>query len=83
MPREDKIHKTICKHKIEAHESQRCRIQESGTRRLEDHIAERRDNSMTHFELAHKHFLIPQEMKIPDAKAAVDKEWDKLMNYLK
>ena len=34
--------------------------------------------SMTHYNLVHKFILMPQAMKIPDAKAAVDKEWEKL-----
>ena len=33
---------------------------------------------MTHYNLVHKFVLVPQAMKIPDAKAAVDKEWKKL-----
>ena len=30
---------------------------------------------MTHYNLVHKFILMPQTMKIPDAKAAVGKEW--------
>ena len=33
---------------------------------------------MTHYKLVPKFILIAQAMKIPDAKAAVDKEWKKL-----
>ena len=33
---------------------------------------------MTHYNLVHKFIPMPQVMKIPDAKAAVDKEWKKL-----
>ena len=33
---------------------------------------------MIHYNLVHKFILLPQAMKIPDAKAAVDKEWKKL-----
>ena len=40
----------------------------------EDHIAGRGENSLHHCNLVHK--FIP--MKIPAAKAAVDKEWEKL-----
>ena len=29
---------------------------------------------MTHYNLVHKVVLVPQAMKIPDAKAAVDRE---------
>ena len=44
----------------------------------EDHIAGRGINSLSHYNLVHKFILVPQAMKIPDAKAAVDKEWEKL-----
>ena len=44
----------------------------------EDHIAGKGYTSMTHYNLFHKFIPMPQAMKIPDAKAAVDKEWNKL-----
>ena len=44
----------------------------------EDHIAGKGDNSLQHYFLVHKFILMPQAMKIPAAKAAVDKEWEKL-----
>ena len=34
--------------------------------------------SMTHYNLVHEFIPMPQPMKIPDAKATVDKEWKKL-----
>ena len=34
-------------------------------------------NSISHNNLAHKLIPLPQTMKSPDAKAAVDKEWEK------
>ena len=33
---------------------------------------------MTHYNLVHKFIPMPQAMKIPNATAAVDKEWKKL-----
>ena len=36
------------------------------------------DNSLQHENLVHKFIPLPQAMKIPAAKAAVDKEWEKL-----
>ena len=33
---------------------------------------------MSHYNLADKFIPVPQAMKIPDAKAAVEKEWEKL-----
>ena len=44
----------------------------------EDHIAGKVDNSLPHYNLVHKFIPLPQAMKIPAAKAAVDKEWEKL-----
>ena len=44
----------------------------------QDHIAEKGDNSLQHYNLVHKFIPMPQAMKIPTAKAAVDKEWEKL-----
>ena len=44
----------------------------------EDHIAGTGENSLQHYNLVHKFIPMPQAMKIPAAKAAVDKEWDKL-----
>ena len=41
-------------------------------------IAGRGDNSLQHYNLVHKFFPMPPAMKIPAAKAAVDKEWEKL-----
>ena len=44
----------------------------------EDHIAGRGDNSLQYYNLVHKFIPLPQAVKIPAAKAAVDKEWEKL-----
>ena len=44
----------------------------------EDHIAGKGDNSLQHKNLVRKFIPMPQAMKIPAAKAAVDKEWEKL-----
>ena len=43
----------------------------------EDHIAGKGENSSQHYNLVHKFIPMPQAMKIPAAKAAVDKEWRK------
>ena len=47
----------------------------------EDHIAGKGDNSLQHYNLVHKFIPMPQAMKIPAAKAAVDKEWEKLDKF--
>ena len=44
----------------------------------EDHIAGKENNSLQHYNLVHKFISMPQAMKIPAAKSAVDKEWSKL-----
>ena len=46
----------------------------------EDHIHEEGFDSMSHKNLVRKHILMLQAMKIPSAKAAVDKEGNKLKN---
>ena len=75
----NKIPKTKHACIVEAHESTRQRLESSPPKDLEEnHIAGKKYNSMTHFNLVHKFIPVPQEMKIPDGKAAVDKEWKKL-----
>ena len=44
----------------------------------EDHTAGKGEHSLQHYNLVHKFIPMPQAMKIPAAKAAVDKEWEKL-----
>ena len=41
-------------------------------------LQEKGDNSSQHYYLVHKFIPMPQAMRIPAAKAAVDKEWEKL-----
>ena len=41
-------------------------------------LQEKSENSLQHYNLVHKFIPMPQAMKIPAAKAAVDKEWEKL-----
>ena len=63
---------------LEAGESTRLRMGESLPNHHEDHIAGTGHNSLQQYNLVHKFILAPQAMKIPAAKAAVDKEWEKL-----
>ena len=63
---------------LEASESTRLRMEESLPTHHEDHIAGKGDNSLQHYNLVHKFNPMPQAMKIPEAKAAVDKECQKL-----
>ena len=61
---------------LEASESTRLRMEESLPNYHEDHIAGKGDNSLQHENLVHKFIPVPQAMKIPAVKAAVDKEWE-------
>ena len=62
---------------LEASESTRMRMEESLPKYHEGHIAEK---GTIHYSITiwHKFIPMPQAMKIPAAKAAVDKEWEKL-----
>ena len=63
---------------LEANESTRMRMGNSEPHHHEDHIAGKGENSLQHYNLVHKFIPMPQAMKIPAAKAAMDKEWEKL-----
>ena len=62
---------------VESHESTRQRAESVQSKIQDDHIAGKWFTSMSHYNLVHKFIPMPQAMKIPDAKAAVDKEWIK------
>ena len=63
---------------VQADESTRKRLEGTLHNDHEDNIAGKGINSLIHYNLVHKFILMPQAMKIPEAKAAVDKEWEKL-----
>ena len=63
---------------LEADESTRMRMGNSIPHHHEDHIARKSENSLQHYNLVHNFIPMPQAMKIPAAKAAVDKEWEKI-----
>ena len=60
---------------LEADESTRMRMGHSIPHHHEDHIAGKGENSLQHYNSVHKFIPMPQAVKIPAAKAAVDKEW--------
>ena len=62
---------------LEADESTRMRMGNSIPHHHEDHLAGQGENSLQHYNLVHKFIPMPQAMKIPAMKAAVDKEWEK------
>ena len=63
---------------LEADESTKLRMGESLPNHHEDHIAGKGEISLQHYNLVHNFIPMPQAMKIPAAKAEVDKEWEKL-----
>ena len=63
---------------LKASESTRLRVEEESSEYHEDHIAGKGNNSLQNYNLVHKFNPMPQAMKIPAAKAAVDQEWEKL-----
>ena len=63
---------------LEASESTRLRMGESLPNYHENQISGKGENSLQQYNLVHKFIPMPQAMKIPAAKAAVDKEWEKL-----
>ena len=63
---------------LEADESTRLRMGNSVPNYHEDHIAGKGENSLQHYNLVHKFIPMRQAIKIPAAKAAVDKEWEKI-----
>ena len=69
----EKNTKTMCGCVVASHEFTRQRAESSQSKNREDHIAGKGLFSMSHSNLAHKFIPMPQAMKIPDAKAAVDR----------
>ena len=66
---------------LEADECTRMRMGNSIPHHHQDHIAGKGENSLQHYNLIHKFIPMPQGMKVPAAKAAVDKEWEKLEKF--
>ena len=65
--------KTKCACIVDADESMRIRLKGIPQRYHEDHIATKGINSLSHENLVHKFIPMPQALKIPEAKAAVEK----------
>ena len=53
-------------------------MQGSQSKNHEDHISGKGVNSLSHYTLGHQFIPMPEALKIPNAKAAVEKEWEKL-----
>ena len=63
---------------LEADQSTRQRMGNSAPNHHEGHIAGKGDNSVQHYNLVDKFIPMLRAMKIPAAKAAMNKEWEKL-----
>ena len=76
-------HRSIGKRKtkyacvVDADESTRPRLQGAVHKHYQDHITAKGMNSLNLYNLVHKFIPMPQAMKIPDGKEAVEKEWEK------
>ena len=78
-------HRTIGKRKTKIRlfcwcrrKHKRPRLEGAGHKPHQDYITAKGMSSITHHSLVHKLIPMPQALKIPDAKAAVEKEWGKL-----
>ena len=57
-------------------------LMEGAPRRYrEDHVVGKGMISLSHYNMVHKFIPMPQAMNIPDAKAAVEKEWENWRRY--
>ena len=55
-------------------------MEESQSKNHEDHIAGKGVNSLSHYTLVHKFIPMSEAFKIPDAKAAEEKELENSRN---
>ena len=67
---------------VDVHESTIQLLESTLPKNHEGHIAGKGNTSMTHYNLVRKFIPVPQAMKIPDAEAAMDKNWKKLETIL-
>ena len=65
---------------VDADESTRPRLEGAGHKSHQDHITAKGMNSITRYSHVHKFIPMPQALTIPDAKAAVEKQCEKLEN---
>ena len=63
---------------VDADECTRPRLEGAGHKPHQDHITAKWTISITYYSIVHKFIPMPQASKIPDAKAAVEKECEKL-----
>ena len=75
-------HKTKYACIVDADESMRKRLEGLSHKYHEDHISAKGINSLSHCNLVHKFIPMPEAKKKTDAKAPVEKEWEKLEKIL-
>ena len=63
---------------VDADESTRPRLEGAGHKHHQDHITAEGMNSLNHYKFVHKFIPMPQALKKPNAKAAVEKIMGKL-----
>ena len=73
-----------CKNQREKEVQETCRVEKKCKTKYaciveadESTYCRKRMNSLSRYNLVHTFIPMPQAMKIPGAKAAVDKEWEK------
>ena len=71
-------HKTKYACIVDADESMTIRLEGVPHRNYENHIAVKGMNSLNRCNLVHKFIPMPQALKVPDVKAAVEREWEHL-----
>ena len=62
---------------VDSDESTRPSPEGAGYKPHQDHTAAQGMNSLNHYSLVHKFIPTLQALKVPDAMAAVEKEWEK------
>ena len=62
---------------VDADGSTRPRLEGAGHKPHQDHVTAKGMNSMIRYSLVRKFIPMPQALKKPDAKAVVEKEWEK------
>ena len=67
---------------VDADESTRPRLEGAVHIHHQDHITEKGMNFLNHCNLVHKFIPMPQAMKVPDAKATVEKDGEELEKIL-
>ena len=74
-------HKTKYACIVKADLSVRKRMEGSPGKNHEDHVAGKGTNLLSHFNLVHKFIRMPRAVKIPDAKAAMEKNGTNSRKY--